>query len=196
MLGGAANDSSFDSIRLFVHWIVVHDGDPHRRLVYGKRVASGLGSGMAQPLSEAFNKFVLEQAAKVVYSVIEGYEYDNFTHMKNDFTLYKYIIVNSQHSENSIFADESINCAFRAWHDSCHLRANANFSPEGEQRAAMLMNYDVLNGDVDEDNVNLFLNLIHIEVIGQGKYFELYGDFPTHQMDFARGYMMGRGWAV
>lgn len=45
--------------------------------------------------------------------------------------------VNPQEAEGSIYKDTPTNIAFRAWHDSLHLKHDAGFDHEGEMRTAL-----------------------------------------------------------
>lgn len=86
-------------------------------------------------------------------------------------------------SENTIYGDASINHAFRAWHDSLHLKLNAPFTFEGEKRIA-LEQARLIGSDT--------LGLIIIgEVVGQTEYLNKYGHFPIDQLAFMRNYLKG-----
>src|SRR4029077_18194914 len=93
-----------------------------------------------QPIDTEFNAAVLHM---VRLHVPHGYtltseSMDSFEQMKRAFEESGQIAVNTNYSDSTIFGAAAVNWAFRAWHDSCHLALNADFSPEGEGRAAEL----------------------------------------------------------
>lgn len=63
-------------------------------------------------------------------------QYPDFAAMKAAYEATGYLSVNVDHSDSTIFGAPSTNWQFRAWHDSQHLAANSDFSPEGEAIAA------------------------------------------------------------
>lgn len=117
-------------------------------------------------------------------------QYADFAEMKADFERTGYIYVNVDHSDNTIFGSPSTNWQFRAWHDMCHIQADADFSFEGEQKAAELQMTQVatLHGPTYKDKTR-WLSLIRAEVIGQGEYYREHGDFPNDQRAFVADYI-------
>ena len=86
-------------------------------------------------------------------------------------------------SDRTIYGEASVNHAFRAWHDSLHLRLTAPFTLEGETLVALeqarLCRNDAL-GDI-----------LMAEIVGQAHYFAKYGTFPVDQMAFITAYLKG-----
>ncbi len=105
------------------------------------------------------------------------------------------ITVSSLHSERTIFGSPWINAAFRAWHDAVHLAIGAPFTLEGErevcfeQQRQLEERYEAAVGTAELD---FWLTLIRIEVIGQAEYFERTGAFPEDQVAFCIDQLINR----
>lgn len=86
-------------------------------------------------------------------------------------------------SDNTIYGDARVNWAFRAWHDSLHLKMQAGFDLEGETRVA----YEqarIIGGKYAE--------ILLAEIIGQAEYFKKFGQFPENQVQFIKEYLKGK----
>jgi hypothetical protein len=117
-------------------------------------------------------------------------QYTTFEEMRADYLATGFIYVNVEHSDATIFGSPSTNWQFRAWHDICHIKANADFSPRGEIEAAILQcgQIDALVGPTPQDKAR-WKALIQAEVRGQGEYYEKHGDFPKDQRAFVLEYL-------
>lgn len=117
-------------------------------------------------------------------------DYADFEEMKSDFLATGRIKINVNHSDKTIFGSPVTNWQFRAWHDSCHILANADFTFEGERKAAALQVSQVLalDGPSLYDKTR-WVALIVAEVIGQGEFFIQHNDFPADQREFVKGYL-------
>lgn len=86
-------------------------------------------------------------------------------------------------STNTIYGAETVNHAFRAWHDKLHLELNAPFTLEGEKLVAMeqarLIRSDAMG------------KILIGEIVGQAEYFAKHGEFPTDQVKFMLNYLKG-----
>lgn len=118
-------------------------------------------------------------------------QYATFEEMHADYLATGYIYVNVEHSDATIFGSPSTNWQFRAWHDMCHVQADAGFSQVGEMRAARLQIAQVwaLVGPTDTDK-HRWSCLIDAEVNGQGAYYMAHGDFPKDQRKFVTTYLL------
>ena len=118
-------------------------------------------------------------------------DYADFAEMKSDFEATGRIKINVNHSDKTIFGSPVTNWQFRAWHDACHILANADFTFEGEKRAASLQATQVLalDGPSLYDKAR-WIALIVAEVIGQGEFFIQHNDFPANQRAFVAGYLV------
>lgn len=86
-------------------------------------------------------------------------------------------------SENTIFSDPKINLYFRAWHDYIHINYNLDYSFEGESIVAskqcdMLDKFWLLERE-----------LVQIEILAQGQYFQVHSEFPVNQRKFCVSYL-------
>jgi hypothetical protein len=90
-------------------------------------------------------------------------------------------VVWSGASDATIYGAASVNHAFRAWHDSLHLKLNAPFNMHGE-RIVALEQARLIGSDT-------YGHLIIAEVIGQAEHYALTGQFPTDQKAFVIEYL-------
>ena len=93
------------------------------------------------------------------------------------------LVVWSGASDRTIYGAPNVNWAFRAWHDSLHLKLNAPFSLEGETRVA-LEQCRLIGSDT-------WAKIVMGEVVGQTEYFNKYGTFPADQVAFMINYLKG-----
>ena len=79
-------------------------------------------------------------------------------------------------SGTTIFGDPEVNHAFRAWHDWCHWRAEADFSLQGETEVCnlMLQHLHVFYGLTSR--TCYWQSILVAEIIGQSRYYEKYND--------------------
>jgi len=118
-------------------------------------------------------------------------QYVDFTAMRQDFENTGYLSINVEHSDKTIFGAPSTNWQFRAWHDSQHIAANADFSLEGERIAANRQMDQIvfLNGPSTRDKLR-WVALVDCEVNGQGEYFAEHGASPNDQRAFAKDWLL------
>lgn len=148
------------------------------------------------PIDSEFNAIVLHL---VRLHVPKGYRLtsenmDSFEQMKRMFQESGFITVNTGFSDNTIFGSASVNWAFRAWHDSCHLALNADFSPEGERQAAALQQKQLVAAFPTHPKLKYFIDLIDIEVNGQLAHYLNTGQFPADQFQFTLNELKKRGY--
>lgn len=86
-------------------------------------------------------------------------------------------------SDSTIYGDAKVNHAFRAWHDSLHLKLNAPFTLAGETLVA-LEQARLIGSDT-------YGKIILGEVVGQAEYHTKHGKFPVDQMEFMINYLKG-----
>ena len=91
------------------------------------------------------------------------------------------LVVWSGASDLTIYGEASSNHLFRAWHDSLHIKLNADFSLQGEiivaREQARLIDSDAM------------AKIIMAEVQGQAEYFNKHGSFPIDQVAFIQDYL-------
>lgn len=139
-------------------------------------------------LDPEFNRVVLEMSKQVQYYVTD-HEYKDFDDMKTSYLRDGYLLINRGNSENIIFGVPYVNHAFRAWHDYCHVRNNADFSVDGERLAFEQMVYDVIYKYGSTEQTHWFARILDCEVNGQTGYFMKHNKFPDNQYEFAIGYL-------
>jgi hypothetical protein len=93
------------------------------------------------------------------------------------------LIVYAGSSHNTIYGENSVNHAFRAWHDSLHLKLNAPFTLEGETLVG-LEQARLIGSET-------FGKIIMTEVVGQVEYNIKTGLFPINQEQFIINYLKG-----
>ncbi|WP_396146078.1 hypothetical protein [Flavobacterium sp.] len=86
-------------------------------------------------------------------------------------------------SETTIFSDPKINWYFRAWHDYIHINYNLGYSFEEESMVASKQ-----CAMLDKDWL-LEKELVQIEILAQGQYFQVHSDFPVNQRKFCISYL-------
>lgn len=100
-------------------------------------------------------------------------------------------------SDQTIFADDEVNFAFRAWHDFCHLAGNFPFTPEGELKAALMQidHIRAIYGHTAE--ADYMATLVWAEVVGQVQYNTYHdGAFPANQAAFVKHFLINPAAAV
>lgn len=95
------------------------------------------------------------------------------------------ITVSSLHSEQTIYGDPEVNYAARAWHDACHILADAEFDDAGEHAVCELQCAQLRMVYGDASSI-LFRRIVRAEVLGQLDYKSLNGYFPVDQRAFVR----------
>lgn len=98
------------------------------------------------------------------------------------------ITVSSLHSDQTIYGDPEINYAARAWHDACHILANAGFDDAGERKVCALQQAQLAQVYGGASSL-LFRRIIEAEVVGQLEYKAEHGAFPDDQRSFTLEYL-------
>jgi len=132
------------------------------------------------PFSERLNEWIIERAKSIDY--VSGADFDevSFEDFKEAYLSDGYMKISSLHCENNIFADVSVNIAFRAWHDQVHILLNEGFDYMGEARVAFAQCSELPN------EWGLEKQLIMVEVVAQAAYHEKYGDYVPNQREFTK----------
>ena len=127
-------------------------------------------------LSQDLNRLILKLAPKYTVS---DYAPSTFEALQRQSA--SGLVVWSGASDNTIYGSNIVNHAFRAWHDSLHLKLQADFTLEGEIRVATEQ-ARILNAD------NLG-RIILAEVQDQALYLAKHGSFPINQLEFMIQYL-------
>lgn len=143
------------------------------------------------PLDPAFNDLVVKLAHHYVPCFVIGSDAPStFKQLKAHLDAGKTLMVASEGSERTIFADPGVNCAFRAWHDWCHWKGDYDFSLYGES-ATCCMQIDQLYSHVGVNaNTLKWAKYLIAEVIGQRQYYEKYREYLTNQRAFVAQYVL------
>lgn len=99
------------------------------------------------------------------------------------------MVVEAGNSGRTIFDDEEVNHAFRAWHDACHLQGNFAFDLAGEIRASDLMQAQLIHR-YGATKARPWCLYIEADVVGQTLFHMMHGYFPPDQKAFVRAYMV------
>jgi hypothetical protein len=81
-------------------------------------------------------------------------------------------------SEGTVYGDALVNYAFRAWHDSLHLKLQAPFTLQGETVVALEQ------ARILGLHSRTWASLVMAEVLGQASYLAETGMFPKDQVRF------------
>lgn len=95
------------------------------------------------------------------------------------------LIVWAGGSDHTIYADRAVNWAFRAWHDSVHLRYAFPFDIAGETLTCEMQILQLRQRWPSMPE--RWARIIRAEIIGQALHLERFGQFPTDQYAFIKG---------
>lgn len=147
------------------------------------------------PLNPAFNAIVLEMVSIHLphgFDVTDdSSECDTLEKITAHHNATGRIRVWSGASDATIFGESSVNHAFRAWHDLCHVTLGAEFTRAGEMDA-MTMQSDMVALRYGADSVETRLATLWLacEVKGQLDYAASHdGAFPDNQREFAMAWI-------
>jgi hypothetical protein len=154
-----------------------------------------------KPLDPAFNRAVIAIARNLHPHGFDVSEHapETLEDLKAYVDKTGRMVVYKDEAMDTIFADHEARWAFRAWHDSCHLRGMYPFTVEGERRCRPGADrrlgsalQDALGANPEQ--VAHWAMLIHDEVLGQVAYAVNHGGhFPTHQRAEVEAFMIDPG---
>jgi len=142
------------------------------------------------PLDVKLNKAVLRIAAHFVPNFTTSDDAPStYAALKKRMDLGLEMIVYGGASGTTIFGEAEVNHAFRAWHDWCHWKGEADFSLPGETEVCnmMLEHLHVFYG-LSEQTCQ-WRNILMAEIIGQSRYYKKYKDYVTDQRAFCLAYI-------
>jgi hypothetical protein len=123
-------------------------------------------------------------ASKISYKVSDDAPY-TFEGVKEYYQQNNHLLIWNGASDDTIFSKPESNHAFRAWHDFCHIKANADFTPQGERQAMLMQIRMAMDCDfLSKRAKDICTKMLQIEVLGQLAYSQKYGDFPENQKLF------------
>lgn len=146
--------------------------------------------------NKRFNQVVSYMGGLVAFDYTTS-DYTDFDAMRLDYQQRGRIKVNVNNSDRTMFGSPAPNWYFRAWHDMCHLLADAPFTPAGEYKAEELMiaQLDALP-DLTAEEKELFSLFIHCEVSGQVDYYQRHNAFPENQLAFTLAYLQANNGSI
>lgn len=136
---------------------------------------------MNRPMSIRLNELIREKASRLVYNVSDIAP-GTFEQLQE--CSLGTLVVFQGGSDSTIYGDSSINHAFRAIHDSMHLRFNLPFTFEGEKELGRIT-ASLFDG--------LIADIVYADIVGQVEYFRDHLDFPVNQEQFIRQYLLDKG---
>lgn len=121
-------------------------------------------------LRRHINNIIMKQASKLTYTVSSAAP-GTFTDLYNSTSL----VIWSGASDNSWFQDETVNWAFRALHDTLHLKTMLGFTPEQEVELGRIQ---------ANQYTGVMADFIYSQIAGQAEYYMKNGIFVPNEVEF------------
>lgn len=102
------------------------------------------------------------------------------------------LCVSKDNDADTIYESADGNQCFRAWHDTIHLKLNAEFDRVGEYAVFLEQSKDIRAACDDPERVAALINVLRCEILGQFDYKQANGTFPQYQRAFTIDYLEGR----
>ena len=123
------------------------------------------------------NHSVLKHAAKLRYTVADRAPNDEKSLFERSKS--QGLVIWSGASDNTIFKDNAVNWAFRAFHDHSHLTTGLGFSPNDEIKL----------GNLKLVNCKYLQEILRLEVSEQARYYLNNNIFVDDQVQFMREHL-------
>ena|SRR5579859_94461 len=140
-----------------------------------------------RPVNPEFNVAVLQMASRVMpigYDVIDNGP-ETYEALVADVTATGRIRVDRWNSDTSVYADQEVNWAARAWHDWTHWRHRIPFGLFGEVDTFYRQAGDLETIYGHGRQFKSFLPILFADIVGQNIYaYNHGGKFPTDQRQF------------
>lgn len=136
---------------------------------------------MNQAQLNFLNQFVLNQAKDLRYIVkneAPNTEIDLFNSSS--------LIIWSGGSDTTIYQDRNVNYAFRAWHDSLHLKTGLGFTVADEIELGRIQ--------ASQCGSSFVADLVYCEISLQAAYFLEKGQFVADQLQFTMDFLRGKNY--
>jgi hypothetical protein len=114
---------------------------------------------------------------------------DTYEKLKAHLDAGKRLVVFSGGSQHTIYADPTVNHAFRAWHDWTHWTGQHDLTFQGEQAVCADQRRHLIKLFGNTPQIERWAAIINAEIIGQATYFEYHKRFPVDQRGFAEAYL-------
>lgn len=156
------------------------------------RILSGMYSTigyMPQPKQETRIKLLPETEAWLLRVAPKHFASENspttFEAVKKQAEPYGIYHVFNGGSTDTIFSERKYQYAYRAWHDSIHLRQNLSFGVPNELKVAVIQEQIALACSVDAHDAKL----LRLDLEAHISYLVAKGEHPVHQLDLIRDCM-------
>lgn len=146
------------------------------------------------PLCPSFNNLMVSIAADWLpegYDVIVGAP-NSLQDLKNYYHNNKKIAVELSGSGGCTMGDSDDYYAFRAWHDLVHVLYDCEFTWEGERKAALVHQGEVVKRLGYNHEAFFFGALIEVEIVAQNVFVIQTGDYPAQPRCFAEKWLRDR----
>lgn len=149
-------------------------------------------AAMAAPMDRGLNAAILHVANRLFPCGFDVCDVapDTFDGLKAHVEITGRMLVWNGASDRTVFADDEVNFAFRAWHDLRHLTADAPFTPEGEAAACEAQIADLVTLFGDDERTRRWAAIMRAEVNGQVAHLERHGAFPVDQAGFVAAWLV------
>jgi hypothetical protein len=153
---------------------------------------------MSEPLDRALNCAILHIAGKLCPT---GYDVSpdapaTYKALRAHLDAGKRMVVFDGGSDGTIYADNEVNYAMRAWHDWCHYRCGNDFSVEGETANCRVQQAQLVELYGDCETTRRWCRILEAEIIGQRLYYEKHKQYVTDQRAFVLAYLANPAKAV
>lgn len=135
-----------------------------------------------QDLIRFVNQKIMQDAKRLTYavsSVAPSTEIELFGSTS--------LVIWSGASDKTIFCDESVNWAFRALHDSMHLKTGLGFDVESEKELGRIQ--------ASQYESDVMRELIFCQITMQADHFGTTGQFVVNDFDFTMSHLKKCGFA-
>jgi hypothetical protein len=96
--------------------------------------------------------------------------------------------------DTTVFSAPSVNHAFRAFHDYCHVQNQRAFNEHGERLACADQIQIIRDAIADQRKADIAARHCWADIVGIIEHRNTYGNFPTNQRAFIADYLAGDGW--
>lgn len=142
-------------------------------------------------MDKSFNAAILTMAQQVLP---KGYDVgpdapNTLEELKDHFNATGRIKVWNGASDRTIFEDDEVNFAMRAWHDAIHLAYDLPFTPEGEAAVCIVQQQQLIQRYGLDERTQRWVDLLDAEINGQIAHEQALGRFPEDQKGFVLAYL-------
>ena len=148
-------------------------------------------NGAAAPLDPALNAAILHIASRLFHCGFDIAENapSTYAELKAHLDAGNRMLVCSGGCDDTIYAHEKVNHAFRAWHDWCHWRGGHDFSVAGETAVYHIQCQHLVMLYGDNPATRRWRGILYAEVVGQRLYYETHKRYVTDQRAFVEQFL-------